>query len=129
MSAEVFYLLGLSSFAADSCPPVFASSTKVSRSGRLIKPPLEYWKGGRVILDAHMNVTVFEGYDTSICNPVRRRTQHIGYFHNYHGDIFYLSSDIPDLNHLFLYLAESHYKSVFQGISETCPSFTAPQSR
>ncbi|XP_056283152.1 mis18-binding protein 1 isoform X2 [Pseudoliparis swirei] len=37
----------------------------VSRSGRVIKPPLEYWKGGRVILDAHMNVTIHECYDTS----------------------------------------------------------------
>ncbi|KAJ8341692.1 hypothetical protein SKAU_G00339830 [Synaphobranchus kaupii] len=39
-----------------------ASSAKVSRSGRLIKPPLEYWKGGRVILDSDMNVTVHEDY-------------------------------------------------------------------
>lgn len=53
---------------AASCPP--ASSIKVSRSGRTIKPPLEYWKGGRVILDAHMNVTIHECYDTSICVPV-----------------------------------------------------------
>ncbi|XP_056250082.1 mis18-binding protein 1 [Seriola aureovittata] len=53
----------------DSCPPAFSSSTKVSRSGRVIKPPLEYWKGGRVILDAHMNVTIHECYDTSICIP------------------------------------------------------------
>lgn len=54
----------------DSCPPASSSSsTKVSRSGRVIKPPLEYWKGGRVILDAHMNVTIYEGYDTSICQP------------------------------------------------------------
>ncbi|XP_032355416.1 mis18-binding protein 1 isoform X2 [Etheostoma spectabile] len=53
----------------NSCPPALLSS-KVSRSGRTIKPPLEYWKGGRVILDAHMNVTIHEGYDTSICIPV-----------------------------------------------------------
>ncbi|XP_071354861.1 mis18-binding protein 1 [Trachinotus anak] len=53
----------------DSCPPAISSSTKVSRSGRVIKPPLEYWKGGRVILDAHMNVTIHECYDTSICVP------------------------------------------------------------
>ncbi|XP_035530475.1 mis18-binding protein 1 [Morone saxatilis] len=52
----------------DPCP-ASSSSTKVSRSGRVIKPPLEYWKGGRVILDAHMNVTIHECYDTSICNP------------------------------------------------------------
>ncbi|KAM9842945.1 mis18-binding protein 1 [Aulostomus maculatus] len=52
-----------------SCPAATSSSTRVSRSGRVIKPPLEYWKGGRVILDAHMNVTIFEGYDTSICLP------------------------------------------------------------
>nr|XP_057946948.1 mis18-binding protein 1 isoform X2 [Doryrhamphus excisus] len=57
-----------SSSAADSCLPSSSTSTKVSRSGRLIKPPLEYWKGGRVILDADMNVTIFECYDTSICN-------------------------------------------------------------
>ncbi|XP_044021916.1 mis18-binding protein 1 isoform X2 [Siniperca chuatsi] len=53
----------------DSCPPPSSSCTKVSRSGRVIKPPLEYWKGGRVILDAHMNVTIHECYDTSICQP------------------------------------------------------------
>lgn len=54
----------------DSCPPMGASSSsmKVSRSGRVIKPPLEYWKGGRVILDAFMNVTIHECYNTSICN-------------------------------------------------------------
>lgn len=49
-------------------PSAAASSVSrpiVSRSGRLIKPPLEYWKGGRVILDAHMNVTIHECYDTS----------------------------------------------------------------
>ncbi|XP_034418916.1 mis18-binding protein 1 [Cyclopterus lumpus] len=45
----------------------------VSRSGRVIKPPLEYWKGGRVILDAHMNVTIHECYDTSSCIPVSTR--------------------------------------------------------
>ncbi|TKS86593.1 Mis18-binding protein 1 [Collichthys lucidus] len=53
----------------DFCPPASLSSAKVSRSGRVIKPPLEYWKGGRVTLDAHMNVTVHECYDTTICNP------------------------------------------------------------
>ncbi|XP_054652619.1 mis18-binding protein 1 isoform X2 [Dunckerocampus dactyliophorus] len=54
---------------SDSClPSSSSSSAKVSRSGRLIKPPLEYWKGGRVILDADMNVTIFECYDTSICS-------------------------------------------------------------
>ncbi|XP_073338867.1 mis18-binding protein 1 isoform X3 [Pagrus major] len=52
-----------------SCPPAPSSSTQVSRSGRVIKPPLEYWKGGRVILDAHMNVTIHECYETSICIP------------------------------------------------------------
>ncbi|XP_076017697.1 mis18-binding protein 1 [Genypterus blacodes] len=54
--------------APDSCPPS-TSSAKVSRSGRVIKPPLEYWKGGRVMLDAHMNVTIHECYDTSFCKP------------------------------------------------------------
>ncbi|TMS21304.1 Mis18-binding protein 1 [Larimichthys crocea] len=53
----------------DFCPPPSLSSAKVSRSGRVIKPPLEYWKGGRVTLDADMNVTVHESYDTTICNP------------------------------------------------------------
>ncbi|XP_077587701.1 mis18-binding protein 1 [Stigmatopora nigra] len=44
----------------------FISSTKVTRSGRTVKPPLEHWKGGRVILDRDMNVTIFEGYNTSV---------------------------------------------------------------
>ncbi|XP_030248174.1 mis18-binding protein 1 isoform X3 [Sparus aurata] len=52
-----------------SSPPAPSSTTQVSRSGRVIKPPLEYWKGGRVILDAQMNVTIHECYDTSICIP------------------------------------------------------------
>ncbi|XP_062863233.1 mis18-binding protein 1 isoform X2 [Trichomycterus rosablanca] len=37
-------------------------SAPVSRSGRLIKPPLQYWKGGRITLDSDMNVTVHEDY-------------------------------------------------------------------
>lgn len=52
----------------DPCPPPSLSTAKVSRSGRIIKPPLEFWKGGRVTLDAHMNVTIHECYDTSFCN-------------------------------------------------------------
>ncbi|MED6237876.1 hypothetical protein ATANTOWER_028175 [Ataeniobius toweri] len=48
----------------ESYPPS-CSSINVSRSGRVIKPPLEYWKGGRVILDAHMNVTIYKSYETS----------------------------------------------------------------
>ncbi|XP_040054960.2 mis18-binding protein 1 isoform X2 [Gasterosteus aculeatus] len=48
------------------------SRLNVSRSGRVIRPPLEYWKGGRVILDAHMNVTIHECYDTSIHMPVSK---------------------------------------------------------
>ncbi|KAL6478106.1 hypothetical protein MHYP_G00139410 [Metynnis hypsauchen] len=37
-------------------------STTVSRSGRLIKPPLDYWRGGRIIVDSDMNVTIHEDY-------------------------------------------------------------------
>ncbi|KAA8582177.1 hypothetical protein FQN60_008917 [Etheostoma spectabile] len=71
VSGSVYVLVGKMNMKVDSgnsCPPALLSS-KVSRSGRTIKPPLEYWKGGRVILDAHMNVTIHEGYDTSICIP------------------------------------------------------------
>ncbi|XP_074547880.1 mis18-binding protein 1 isoform X2 [Halichoeres trimaculatus] len=50
-----------------SCPP--APLHFVSRSGRTIKPPLEYWRGGRVILDAQMNVSIHECYETTICIP------------------------------------------------------------
>ncbi|CAJ1073569.1 mis18-binding protein 1 isoform X1 [Xyrichtys novacula] len=55
-----------------SCPPAPINSQQVlkSRSGRTIRPPLEYWKGGRVFLDGFMNVTIHECYETSICNPV-----------------------------------------------------------
>ncbi|XP_059208539.1 mis18-binding protein 1 [Centropristis striata] len=52
-----------------SSPPASLSCGKVSRSGRTIIPPLEYWKGGRVLLDSQMNVTIHECYDTSICTP------------------------------------------------------------
>ncbi|KAJ8371931.1 hypothetical protein AAFF_G00298830 [Aldrovandia affinis] len=38
------------------------NSAKVSRSGRLIKAPPEYWRGGQVVLDADMNVTIHEDY-------------------------------------------------------------------
>ncbi|XP_077476482.1 mis18-binding protein 1 isoform X3 [Stigmatopora argus] len=44
----------------------FIASGKVTRSGRTVKPPLEHWKGGRVILDRDMNVTIFEGYNNSV---------------------------------------------------------------
>ncbi|KAM8833499.1 mis18-binding protein 1 isoform 1-T1 [Synchiropus picturatus] len=52
---------------ADSDTPSSASS-RVSRSGRVLKAPLEYWKGGRVTVDAQMNVTIYECYDTSVVN-------------------------------------------------------------
>ncbi|KAL0969625.1 hypothetical protein UPYG_G00230000 [Umbra pygmaea] len=58
------------------------SSATFSRSGRLLKPPLEYWKGARVILDCDMNVTIHDGYnDFSIHNseqstPVARVMSH-----------------------------------------------------
>ncbi|KAF3701197.1 Mis18-binding protein 1 Kinetochore-associated protein KNL-2 -like protein [Channa argus] len=55
------------SFKTPNSSPPASSATKVSRSGRVIKPPLEYWKGGRVILDAYMNVSILERYDTPIC--------------------------------------------------------------
>ncbi|RXN20741.1 mis18-binding 1-like protein [Labeo rohita] len=45
-------------------------SAKVSRSGRLIKPPLEYWKGGRIVMDSDMNVTIHEDYSTSLLSTV-----------------------------------------------------------
>ncbi|XP_014065347.1 mis18-binding protein 1 [Salmo salar] len=54
------------------------SSANVSRSGRLIKTPLEYWKGARVFVDSDMNVTIHGGYDNSsmlysqVSTPVAR---------------------------------------------------------
>lgn len=51
----------------DSSQP---GSAKVSRSGRLIKPPLEYWKGGRIVMDSDMNVTIHEDYSTSLLSTV-----------------------------------------------------------
>ncbi|XP_062413306.1 mis18-binding protein 1 [Pungitius pungitius] len=54
--------------------PAPSSRLSVSRSGRVIRPPLDYWKGGRVILDAHMNVTIHECYDTSIHIPFSKTT-------------------------------------------------------
>lgn len=55
---------------SDATPPESSQrdSQKVSRSGRLIKPPLEYWRGGRVVVDKDLNVTVLEDY--SIIQPV-----------------------------------------------------------
>ncbi|KAM8915142.1 mis18-binding protein 1 [Spinachia spinachia] len=54
--------------------PAPSSCLNVSRSGRVIKPPLDYWKGGRVILDAQMNVTIYECYDTSVHIPFSKTT-------------------------------------------------------
>ncbi|XP_067311280.1 mis18-binding protein 1 [Pseudorasbora parva] len=47
-------------------------SAKVSRSGRLIKAPLEYWKGGRIVMDSDMNVTVHEDYSTSLLSTPKK---------------------------------------------------------
>ncbi|KTF79220.1 hypothetical protein cypCar_00014827 [Cyprinus carpio] len=47
-------------------------SAKVSRSGRLIKPPLEYWKGGRIVMDSDMNVTIHEDYSTSVLSTPKK---------------------------------------------------------
>lgn len=47
-------------------------SAKVSRSGRLIKAPLEYWKGGRIVMDSDMNVTVHEDYSTSLLTTPKK---------------------------------------------------------
>lgn len=40
-------------------------SAPVSRSGRVIKPPLEYWRGGRITVGPDMNVTVHEDYTST----------------------------------------------------------------
>nr|XP_055028535.1 mis18-binding protein 1 isoform X1 [Misgurnus anguillicaudatus] len=53
----------------DSIQP---DSAKVSRSGRIIKPPLQYWKGGRIIMDSDMNVTVHEDYSTSVLSTPKK---------------------------------------------------------
>ncbi|XP_015234708.1 PREDICTED: mis18-binding protein 1 isoform X1 [Cyprinodon variegatus] len=45
--------------------PSSGSSTCVTRSGRVVKPPLEFWRGGRVFLDPQMNVTVYRDYYSS----------------------------------------------------------------
>ncbi|XP_061156638.1 mis18-binding protein 1 isoform X2 [Syngnathus typhle] len=41
---------------------------KVTRSGRTIKPPLEYWKGGRIFLDADFNTTIYDNYNSLSLN-------------------------------------------------------------
>ncbi|XP_056623020.1 mis18-binding protein 1 isoform X2 [Triplophysa dalaica] len=54
---------------------ILQGSSKVSRSGRTIKPPLEYWKGGRIVLDSGMNVTIHEDYSTSaLSTPKKPKT-------------------------------------------------------
>ncbi|XP_056332865.1 mis18-binding protein 1 [Danio aesculapii] len=52
-------------------------SAKVSRSGRIIKPPLEYWKGGRIVMDSEMNVTVHEDYSTSVPSTPKKPSSQI----------------------------------------------------
>ncbi|XP_016123759.1 mis18-binding protein 1-like [Sinocyclocheilus grahami] len=47
-------------------------NAKVSRSGRLIKPPLEYWKGGRIVMDSDMNVTIHGDYSTSLLSTPKK---------------------------------------------------------
>ncbi|XP_061700653.1 mis18-binding protein 1-like isoform X2 [Syngnathoides biaculeatus] len=44
-------------------------SSNVTRSGRLVKPPLDYWRGGRVFVDADLNVTIFECYQPYATYP------------------------------------------------------------
>ncbi|XP_052009422.1 mis18-binding protein 1-like [Xyrauchen texanus] len=60
---------------------ILQGSAKVSRSGRLIKPPLEYWKGGRIVMDSNMNVTILEDYASSVAStpkkPVTMATKQI----------------------------------------------------
>ncbi|KAF5892251.1 mis18-binding protein 1 isoform X1, partial [Clarias magur] len=52
-------------------------SAPVSRSGRLIKPPLEYWRGGRITIGPDMNVTVHEDY-TSTSILLTPKTRPVG---------------------------------------------------
>ncbi|CAL8295870.1 unnamed protein product [Arctogadus glacialis] len=58
-------------FVTPSCPPPSSGGSslamKRSRCGRLLKPPLQFWKGGRVILDQSMNVTIMEDYENTVC--------------------------------------------------------------
>ncbi|XP_051578230.1 mis18-binding protein 1-like [Myxocyprinus asiaticus] len=51
---------------------ILQGSAKVSRSGRLLKPPLEYWKGGRIVMDSDMNVTIHEDYATSVASTPKK---------------------------------------------------------
>ncbi|XP_049595372.1 mis18-binding protein 1 isoform X2 [Syngnathus scovelli] len=41
---------------------------KATRSGRMIKPPLEYWKGGRIFMDADLNATIYDNYNSLSLN-------------------------------------------------------------
>ncbi|CAL8290726.1 unnamed protein product [Arctogadus glacialis] len=58
-------------FVTPSCPPPSSGGSslamKRSRCGRLLKLPLQFWKGGRVILDQSMNVTIMEDYENTVC--------------------------------------------------------------
>ncbi|XP_058255463.1 mis18-binding protein 1 isoform X2 [Hemibagrus wyckioides] len=67
-----------------STPVSFAGSEQphsapVSRSGRLIKPPLEYWRGGRITVGPDMNVTVHEDYTSTsiLLTPKTRPVVHL----------------------------------------------------
>lgn len=55
----------ISGAAVGSSGSVQPHSAPVSRSGRLIKPPLEYWRGGRITVGPDMNVTVHEDYTST----------------------------------------------------------------
>ncbi|XP_027029462.2 mis18-binding protein 1 isoform X6 [Tachysurus fulvidraco] len=55
----------LKSTPVGSSGSVQPHSAPVSRSGRLIKPPLEYWRGGRITVGPDMNVTVHEDYTST----------------------------------------------------------------
>ncbi|XP_063040538.1 mis18-binding protein 1 [Engraulis encrasicolus] len=52
-------------------PPasVPGSSQKVSRSGRILKSPMEYWKGARVSVDMDLNVTIYHDYSMAEGDP------------------------------------------------------------
>ncbi|XP_046711066.1 mis18-binding protein 1 isoform X1 [Silurus meridionalis] len=80
----------------DSVTPVSSAgsiqphSAPVSRSGRLIKPPLEYWRGGRITVGPDLNVTVHEDY-TSTSSLLTPNTRPVVLFKSLKGQPAYKS--------------------------------------
>ncbi|KAK0153041.1 Mis18-binding protein 1 [Merluccius polli] len=104
LSGRTYTLIGkmiMDDDSTASCPPptsnVSCFGMKTSRSGRVIKQPLEFWKGGRVSVDANMNVTIHDAYETTVCMTQSKKTDTViaSQLPKQHDGVFQVCSEAP----------------------------------